>query len=99
MAYRYLLRRAFVRLPDASLAVLLERRFRELKDHLLTTVDLATGDDEMTVYHPEFVTRTHQAAVAATSKVERERTVSPRAAGSSRARAAIALAASIPIFA
>ena len=31
VAYRYLLRRAFVPLPDASLAVLLERRFRQLK--------------------------------------------------------------------
>ena len=41
VAYRYLLRRAFVPLPAASLAVLLERRFSQLKDHLLTTVDLA----------------------------------------------------------
>ncbi len=98
VAYRYLLRRAFVHLTDASLAVLLERRFRELKDHLLTTVDLATGDDEMTVYHPEFMTRTHQAAVTATSKVD-ARELFRRGPLVRRVLVALALAASIPIFA
>ena len=47
VAYRYLLRRVFVRLSDASLAVLLERRFSQLKDHLLTAVDMAAGDGDI----------------------------------------------------
>src|SRR5262245_32473239 len=43
VTYRYLLRRAFVRLADDSLAVLLERRFPELRDHVVTAVDLAAS--------------------------------------------------------
>lgn len=57
VAYRQLLRRAFVRLSDSSLAVLMERHFRQLNDHLLTAVDLATGNDDSAVYHPEMVER------------------------------------------
>src|SRR5262245_65846341 len=34
VCYRYLLRRAFVAIPDTTAAVLLERRFPALKDHL-----------------------------------------------------------------
>jgi hypothetical protein len=98
VAYHWLLRRAFVRLPDASLAVLLERHFRQLKDHLLTTVDLATGDGETTVYHPEFVARTHDAAAAATRDVDAKQ-LFRRGPLVRRVAIALALAASIPIFA
>src|SRR5689334_9419427 len=44
VGYRYLFRRAFSRISDRSLAVLLERRFPSLEDHLLTTVDVAEGE-------------------------------------------------------
>src|SRR6476620_4962968 len=40
--YRYLLRRAFVPISDTSAAVLLERRFPALQDHVITAVDVAT---------------------------------------------------------
>ena len=69
VAYRYLLRRAFVRLPDASLAVLLERHFTQLKDDLLTAVDLAAGEGATAVYHPELLTRTRVSAAAATANL------------------------------
>lgn len=59
--YRSLVRRALVPLPDASLAVLLERRFAELDDHVLTTVDMASADGG-DPYHPELVERTRRAA-------------------------------------
>ena len=96
--YRYLLRRAFVRLPNASLAVLLERRFSQLKDHLLTAVDMATGDDEAAVYHPELVARTHQAAATAAADVD-ARELFRRGSLLRRVLMAVVLAASIPIFA
>ncbi len=39
LAYRYLFRRAFTPLPDRHLALLIERRFPELDDALITVVD------------------------------------------------------------
>lgn len=60
--YRQVLRRAFVPLSDASLAVLLERRFGQLDDHLLTAVHLASPGADTSVYHPELVSRTQAAA-------------------------------------
>jgi hypothetical protein len=98
VAYRQLLRRAFVSLPDASLAVLLERRFPQLKDQLLTSVDLATGDDHSAVYHPEMVTRTRSAAAAAVAQVNSS-DVFRRGPLAKWILAAVVLAVSIPIFA
>ena len=45
--YRWILRRAFAPLPDASMALLLERAHPDLKDTLLTTVELSrrSADD------------------------------------------------------
>jgi hypothetical protein len=96
--YRYLLRRAFVRLPNASVAVLLERHFGQLKDHLLTAVDMAAGDGEAAVYHPELVARTHQAAAAATADVD-TRELFRRGALLRLVLLACVMATSIPIFA
>ena len=44
--YRWLLRRAFVRLGDGSMALLLERRFPELEDSLLTAVSTPDRDSK-----------------------------------------------------
>jgi hypothetical protein len=66
--YRYLVRRAFVSLPDASLAVLMERRYSELADHVLTAVDMASPS-EAGHYHPELVERTRRAAEEAVGRV------------------------------
>src|SRR5882724_4496545 len=46
VAYRYLLRRVFVRLSDSSIALLMERRFPELGEHMLTAVDMAASDTD-----------------------------------------------------
>ncbi|MDG2383584.1 MAG: hypothetical protein P8N76_18065 [Pirellulaceae bacterium] len=46
--YRWILRRAFVRFANRSLAILLERQYPELHDALMTTVELSehpTGDE------------------------------------------------------
>ena len=41
VSVRYFFSRAFVRLPDTSLALLVERNFPELKESLVTTVEAA----------------------------------------------------------
>jgi hypothetical protein len=69
LVYRVLLRRVFAPLPNSSLAVLLERRFRQLNDHLLTSVDLAADGEHANPYHPELVSRTNAAAAAAMASV------------------------------
>lgn len=96
--YRCLLRRIFVPLSNASLAVLLERHFGQLKDHLLTSVDLAVGDGENTVYHPELVARTRAAAANAAANVD-ARQIFRRGPLAGRVVAALVLGASLPIAA
>jgi hypothetical protein len=69
VCYQYLLRRLIVALPDATLAVLLERRFPALKDHVLTAVDVAAQSEWAHNYHPELIARTNQDAAASVSEV------------------------------
>ena len=68
--YRYLLRRIFVRISDASAATLLERRFPALQDHLLTAVDVANSPSTTSAYHPQLVAETARAADAAVADVQ-----------------------------
>lgn len=51
-------RRAFVRLSDASMATILERRFRSLDDSLLTAVDLSGRRREEAEFDPAMFERT-----------------------------------------
>lgn len=67
--YRYLLRRIFVRISDTSAAVLLERRFPSLCDHVTTAVDVASPRATDVVSHPELIAQTHRAAEAAVASV------------------------------
>src|SRR4029079_8835029 len=69
IGYRYLLRRAFVSISDATAALLLERRFPRLGDHLLTAVHVANSPTRAAAYHPELVAQTHQAAADAVTNV------------------------------
>ncbi len=62
VTYRYLLRRIFVPISDSSLAVLLERRFPNLNDHVLTSVDVA-APKLAAEYNQELMSRTHGEAV------------------------------------
>jgi hypothetical protein len=70
VAYRYLLRRIFVPISDTSAAVLLERRFPELREHLITAVDVATGGETGVTYHPQLVAETTSAADASIANIE-----------------------------
>jgi hypothetical protein len=69
-----------------------------LKDHLLTAVDLAEGDGETTVYHPEMVAQTRAAAAAAAANVD-ARELFRRGPLAGRVFLAVALAATLPIAA
>jgi hypothetical protein len=69
VCYRYLLRRVFVPISDASAALLLERRFPGLHDHVITAVDVATAKPDGVVYHPDLVAKTNQVASAAIADV------------------------------
>jgi hypothetical protein len=69
VVYRYLLRRAFVPVSDTAAALLLERRFSRLQDHVITAVDVAAAPQHAAEYHPELVARTTQAAEAAVGDI------------------------------
>src|SRR5262245_853174 len=97
-AFRLILQRGFARLPDRTLAVLLERRFRQLNDHVLTAVDLAADGEHANPYHPELVSRTNAAAAAAVANVS-TRDLFQRGALMRALVAAVVLAGSIGIFA
>ena len=77
VAYRFLLRRVFVRLTDASFAVLLERRFPELGDHMLTAVDMAAPDaDAASLQSGAGCVGRNEAAAEAIDQRERRRSCS-----------------------
>jgi hypothetical protein len=67
--YRYLLRRAFAPISDSSLALLLERRFPKLSDHVLTAVDIGSDPVRSKTYNPDLVAQTQHAAVRAIADV------------------------------
>jgi hypothetical protein len=95
--YRYLLRRVFVPISDSSLAVLLERRFPNLNDHVLTAVDVA-APEHAAEYDPELMSRTHGEAVRAIAGVDTAE-VFNRGPLTRAVTAAVLLVASILIFA
>ncbi len=62
VAYRYLLRRAFVPISDGAAALLLERRFPQLNEQLITAVEAANSPERAAEFHPEFLGNTTQMA-------------------------------------
>jgi hypothetical protein len=69
VAYRYLLRRIFVPISNATAAVIVERRFPQLQDHLITAVDVAGTPSRAATYHPQLVSETTAAAEQAVADV------------------------------
>jgi hypothetical protein len=59
LVYQWVLRRAFAKLSDRSMAVLLERRFRRFDDGLLTAVEMAEQPDHAREFNPDMLLRTH----------------------------------------
>ena len=63
--YRWVLRRVFVRLADRSMAMLLERRHRELSESLITAVELSHGRSDLSSSHSqEMLAATREQALA-----------------------------------
>ncbi|MBI3469103.1 MAG: hypothetical protein HY000_39365, partial [Planctomycetes bacterium] len=52
---RYLVGRLLVRMNDSSMALLLERRYRQFQDSLVTAVELARRDAATDGYNPELL--------------------------------------------
>ena len=69
--YRFVGQRAFVQFNNRSLALLLERRFEELQDALVTTVTLKSRqpDDELDEYSSEMLSETSQLALASIGSI------------------------------
>ena len=57
IVYHWVLRRAFVRLANRSLAVLLERQFDRFHDSLLTSVELTERPDQAGDFSGEMLVR------------------------------------------
>jgi hypothetical protein len=70
LIYRFILRRAFVRLADTNLAVLLERRFCNFGDSLVTTVELADHPDHAAGFNPQMLAHTQSDALKHLPDVE-----------------------------
>jgi hypothetical protein len=62
LLYWYVLRRVVVRLADRSMAVLLERRYREFGDSLLTAVEMAERPDRTEAFNPVMLDATKRLA-------------------------------------
>ncbi len=62
VTFWWLLRRLFVRLPDRAMAVLLERRFQEFHDSLITTVELGQEPEHAQAFDTRLLEHTFQEA-------------------------------------
>ncbi len=60
--FRFILRRAFVRLSDGNMATILERHFPQLNDSLLTAVFLRDLSVEASGFSPQMLARTSRMA-------------------------------------
>ena len=70
IVYRWILRRAFVRLNDKSLALLIERKFPEFQDSLVTTVEFGQDNLATTEVDEHMLSRTRNLAAASVSNVQ-----------------------------
>jgi hypothetical protein len=67
--YQWIGRRTFVRLSDRSMALLLERRFDQFHDSLVTAVELAEEPEHGSAFNRELLARTTHEARSNTDKV------------------------------
>ncbi|MCC7084335.1 MAG: hypothetical protein IT427_04940 [Pirellulales bacterium] len=69
VAKRYLFQRAFRPLDDGSMALLLERRYRDYQDSLLTTVELGTRPHHSADFNQEMLGHTREQAIRRSQRV------------------------------
>ena len=77
VVYRFILVRAFVRLADTSMAVLLERRFDHFRDSLVTSVELAEAPEGIGSFSQEMLDHTGREAVDKTADIRLGEVFSP----------------------
>lgn len=70
VAYRQLFSRVFVRFPDRSLALLIERHFPQFRDSLVTAVELTSTRDAAEPFDAEMLQRTCREAQALSRGVD-----------------------------
>lgn len=58
--YWYVLRRTFVKLTDESMALLVERRHQQLRDGLVTLVEMREHPDHQQAFNPEMLSAAEQ---------------------------------------
>jgi hypothetical protein len=98
MIYHYILARVFVPLADKSMAVLLERKYRDFGESLITTVELAERPHHAAPFNRDMLTYTTAEALQHTRQVKLNDLL--QNAGLVRAVfAAVVLVASVAAFA
>jgi len=98
LLYRFVFRRAFVRLADRSMALLLERKFSGFDESLVTAVEMAEVPDHASPFSRDLLAKTSDEAFAAAGDV-RYREVMNYSRLNLRLLAAVALAVSVAAFA
>ena len=76
--YRWILRRAFVRMADRSMAILLERRYWHFRDSLITSVELTAGDEKTTDVDSTMLAETEEDALQNLSRIRLSSVFDPR---------------------
>ena len=67
--YRWILRRAFVRMADRSMAILLERQFKDFHDSLVTSVEMAEQPDHASEFSQDMLNHTGEDALNEVSRI------------------------------
>ena len=63
LLYRFIFRRIWLPIADHNLAIVLERRFRDFDESLLTTVELTEQPDHASAFHPQMLAAAEHAAL------------------------------------
>ncbi len=67
---RFLLLRLWVRLADRNMALLVERRFGQFRDSLMTAVEMSERPDHAERFNVDMLAHTHRAALARAAQVD-----------------------------
>jgi hypothetical protein len=67
---RFLLLRLWVRLADRNMALLVERRFGQFRDSLMTAVELSQRPDHAAGFNVDMLAHTHRDALARAAQVD-----------------------------
>jgi hypothetical protein len=98
VVYRGLLSRILVRMNNRRLALVIERRYRQFHDSLVTVVELAEEPEHAAAFHPEMLSNTRRDAVRHAAEVEL-RALFNAAPLARRTTLAVALAVGTLVFA